>query len=47
MIVAALGVGLGVATLNLAQADDAPGLGLIGFMLIGGAAVFGLRRQRR
>ena len=43
-------VALGVGAIMYADADDAPGLGLIGFVLILGAIGFGVRevlRRRR
>ncbi|WP_157984612.1 hypothetical protein [Lentzea terrae] len=43
-------VALGVGAIMYADADDAPGLGLIGFVLILGAIGFGARevlRRRR
>ncbi len=38
----ALGGGLGVAAIVFGEADDAPGLVLLGLLIIGGALVFGL-----
>ncbi|SDH18173.1 hypothetical protein SAMN05216553_11794 [Lentzea fradiae] len=40
-------VALGVAALFYAQYDDAPGLGLIAFVLMGGAVGFGVRAVLR
>ncbi len=38
---------IGLVTMNYAQADDAPGLGLIGILLIIGAIVLGKRSLQR
>lgn len=38
---------LGVAAILYADADDAPGLGLIGLVLIGGAVALGVRTVYR
>jgi hypothetical protein len=40
-------VALGVGAIMYADADDAPGLGLIGFVLIFGAIGFGVRAVLR
>lgn len=40
-------VALGVGAIMYAQYDDAPGLGLIGFVLILGAIVLGVRAVLR
>ncbi len=47
LIVAVAVAALGVATMMYAQSDDAPGLGLIGILLIVGAIVFAVRALRR
>ena len=46
-VLALLILALGLVTMNYAQADDAPGLGLIGILLIVGAIVLGTRSLRR
>ncbi|WP_053734283.1 hypothetical protein [Nocardia sp. NRRL S-836] len=47
LLAAVLVVALGVGAIMYAQADDAPGLGLIGFLLIFGAVGFGVRAVLR
>jgi hypothetical protein len=46
-VLALLILALGLVTMNYAQADDAPGLGLIGILLIVGAIVLGKRSLQR
>ena len=47
LLLAVLILALGLTTMGLAQADDAPGLGLIGILLIVGSVVLGTRSLRR
>ncbi|MEU3643144.1 hypothetical protein AB0E59_07165 [Lentzea sp. NPDC034063] len=47
LVACVLVVALGVGAIMYADADDAPGLGLIGFVLILGAIVFGVRTVLR
>jgi hypothetical protein len=47
LLLAVLILALGLTTMALAQADDAPGLGLIGILLIAGSVVLGTRSLRR
>jgi hypothetical protein len=47
LLLAAGILALGLTTMGLAQADDAPGLGLIGILLIVGSVVLGTRSLRR
>ncbi len=46
-LLAILAIAIGVAAIAYAQADDAPGLGLLGFLFIGGAVVLGVRTFQR
>lgn len=46
-ILAVLGVALGVAGVVYGEADDSPGLQLLGVLLVVGAVVFGARVVRR
>nr|WP_201749130.1 hypothetical protein [Micromonospora acroterricola] len=49
LLVAVLAVALGVAGIALGEADDSPGLQLLGVVLVVGAVVYGvwvLRRAR-
>ncbi|MEU4776240.1 hypothetical protein [Micromonospora sp. NPDC023644] len=46
-LVALLVVALGVAGVVLGEADDSPGLQLLGVLLVVGAVVFGVRLVRR
>lgn len=46
-LVAVLVVALGVAGVVYGEADDSPGLQLLGVVLVLGAAVFGVRLVRR
>ncbi len=46
-VLALLILALGLVTMNYAQADDAPGLGFIGILLIIGAVVLGKRSLQR
>lgn len=43
----AAGVALGIFLLSYAQKDDAPGLGLIAFLIMAGAVALGVRTARR
>ncbi|WP_198041435.1 hypothetical protein [Micromonospora chokoriensis] len=45
-VVAVLGVALGVAGIVLGEADDSPGLQLLGVVLVLGAVAFGVRNIR-
>ncbi len=47
LVLCVLVIALGVSAIMYAQADDAPGLGLIGFLLIFGAIGFGVRAVLR
>ncbi|MEH0930762.1 hypothetical protein [Micromonospora sp. CPCC 205558] len=47
IVLTILGVALGIAGVVLGEADDSPGLQLIGVLLVIGAVVFGLRNLRR
>ena len=47
LLLAVLILARGLTTIGLAQADDAPGLGLIGILLIVGSVVLGTRSLRR
>ena len=47
VIVAVLVVALGVTGVVLGEADDSPGLQLLGVLLVVGAIVFGVRELRR
>jgi hypothetical protein len=47
LVALALAIALGIAALVAGQADDSPGLGGIGLLLIIGAVVVGVRRVRR
>ncbi|WP_167454695.1 hypothetical protein [Micromonospora arborensis] len=44
--VAILGVALGIAGIAHGEADDSPGLQLLGVVLVIGAVVFGIRNLR-
>ncbi|MGC4746474.1 hypothetical protein ACLQ28_12510 [Micromonospora sp. DT201] len=44
--VAILGIAFGLATIAHGEADDSPGLQLIGVVLVIGAVVFGIRNVR-
>ncbi|MEV4540067.1 hypothetical protein [Micromonospora echinaurantiaca] len=46
-VVALIGVALGVAGVVLGEADDSPGLQLLGVVLAVGAIAFGVRAVRR
>jgi len=46
-LVVAVLVALGVAAVVYGEADDSPGLQLLGALLVVGAVVFGVRRVRR
>ena len=46
-LVAVLVVALGVAGIVLGEADDSPGLQLLGVLLVVGAVWFGVRTVRR
>ncbi len=46
-VIAALGGALGVAATLFGEADDAPGLVLLGLLIVGGAVVFGVRPALR
>ena len=46
-LVALLVVGLGVAAVVHGEADDSPGLQLVGVVLVAGAVVLGVRTIRR
>ncbi|MFI1194337.1 hypothetical protein ACH4T9_13925 [Micromonospora sp. NPDC020750] len=46
-LVAVLAVAIGVAGIVLGEADDSPGLQLLGVVLIVGAVTFGVRTARR
>ncbi|WP_405107470.1 hypothetical protein OG559_24305 [Micromonospora sp. NBC_01405] len=46
-LVAVLAVAIGVAGIVLGEADDSPGLQLLGVVLIVGAVAFGVRTARR
>ncbi|MFF3866321.1 hypothetical protein [Micromonospora sp. NPDC001898] len=46
-LVAVLAVAIGVAGVVLGEADDSPGLQLLGVVLIVGAVTFGVRTARR
>ena len=46
-LVIALGIALGVAGIVLGEADDSPGLQLIGVLLVVGTVVLGVRWSRR
>ncbi|WP_320066254.1 hypothetical protein [Micromonospora sp. RTGN7] len=47
LLAVALAVALGVAGIVHGEADDSPGLQLLGVLLIVGAVVFGVRITRR
>jgi hypothetical protein len=47
LVLCVLVIALGVSAIMYAQVDDAPGLGLIGFLLIFGAIGFGVRAVLR
>ncbi len=47
LLVACLVVALGVTAVVFGEADDSPGLQLIGVLLALGAAAFGVRTARR
>lgn len=47
LVASVLVIALGIAALMYAQHDDAPGLGLIAFVLIFGAIWFGVRAVLR
>ncbi|SIN39823.1 hypothetical protein [Micromonospora cremea] len=46
-IVTILAVGLGVAGIVLGEADDSPGLQLLGVVIVVGAVAFAVRSVRR
>jgi len=46
-ILAVLVIAIGVAGVVLGEADDSPGLQLLGVVLVVGAVVFGVRMVRR
>ncbi|MER5701913.1 hypothetical protein ABT023_08135 [Micromonospora sp. NPDC002296] len=46
-LLAVLAAAIGVAGMVLGEADDSPGLQLLGVVLIVGAAAFGVRTARR
>ncbi|MEH1100786.1 hypothetical protein [Micromonospora sp. CPCC 205561] len=46
-VVALLGVAIGVAGVVYGEADDSPGLQLLGVVLVLGAVVYGVRVLRR
>ncbi|MEV4483899.1 hypothetical protein [Micromonospora coxensis] len=46
-LVALLGVAIGAAGVVYGEADDSPGLQLLGVVLVVGAVVFGVRALRR
>lgn len=45
-VVAILGIALGVAGIAHGEADDSPGLQLLGVVLVLGAVAFGIRNVR-
>lgn len=45
--IVAIGVYLGVSLIRYSEADDAPGGVVLGFLLIGGALLLGVRIARR
>jgi len=47
ILLAVLVVALGLAAVVLGEADDSPGLQLIGVLLVGGAVALGVRTARR
>ncbi|MGB2572516.1 hypothetical protein ACPFP2_29345 [Micromonospora citrea] len=47
VLVALIGVAIGVAGVVLGEADDSPGLQFLGVLLVVGAVVFGVRTVRR
>jgi drug/metabolite transporter (DMT)-like permease len=47
VLVVILGIALGVAGVVLGEADDSPGLQLLGAVLVIGAVAFGVRTARR
>ncbi|MEV4655792.1 hypothetical protein [Micromonospora sp. NPDC049301] len=47
LLVALLGVALGVAGIAHGEADDSPGLQFLGVLLVVGAVVFGVWEVRR
>ncbi len=47
ILLALLVIALGVAAVVLGEADDSPGLQLIGVLLVGGAVALGVRTARR
>ncbi|MCX4390399.1 hypothetical protein OG777_26240 [Micromonospora peucetia] len=46
-LIALLAVAVGVAGIVYGEADDSPGLQLLGVVLVVGAVVFGVRSARR
>jgi hypothetical protein len=46
-VIAVLAIAIGVAGVVLGEADDSPGLQLIGVLLIVGAVAFGVRLAQR
>ncbi|MCM0678669.1 hypothetical protein NCC78_28940 [Micromonospora phytophila] len=46
-VLAVLAIAIGVAGIVLGEADDSPGLQLLGVVLVVGAVVFGVRAARR